>query len=97
VTDAELRNLLQDCLRLWQVTGRVTVTKTGIAIETPDGIFTVTRAAPDLRPVRWFHETPERAAAGRPARATPSIVALLSALRNAMQGSGGSALRIAGA
>ena len=45
-------------------------------------MFSIARADPDLRPVRWFLQTPERRAAGRPARAAPSIVAALSALRN---------------
>jgi hypothetical protein len=94
VTDAELRNLLTDCLRLWEVDGKVTVRDADVAIETPDGVFTVARADPDLRPVRWFYSTPERAAAGRPPRAAPSIVALLSALRNAMEGEGGDRLRV---
>ena len=39
---------------------------------------------PDMRPVRWLLQTPERRAANRPPRATPSIVALLTALRNAL-------------
>jgi hypothetical protein len=94
VTDAELRNLLIDCLRLWEVEGKVTVRDTDVAIETPSGVFTVARADEDLRPVRWFYSTPERAATGRPPRAAPSIVALLSALRNAMGGEGGDWLRV---
>jgi hypothetical protein len=97
VTDAQLRVLLLDCLKLWEVPGSVAVDDTGIGIETPGGRFAVTRAAPDLRPVRWFYQTPERAAARRPPRAAPSIVALLSALRNAMGGAGGDRLRIGGA
>ncbi|HVY16675.1 MAG TPA: hypothetical protein VHB27_15730 [Rhodopila sp.] len=96
MTDAELRNLLTDCLRLWAVAGTVTVRDSGLAIETPDGTFTVARADAALRPVRWFYATPERTAAGRPPRAAPSIVALLSALRNAMGGEGGDRLRVGG-
>ena len=96
MTDAQFRSLLLDCLKLWEVKGKVTVRDTGLAIETPNGIFTVARADPDLRPLRWFYQTPERAAAQRPPRAAPSIVALLSALRNAMEGAGGKRLRIAG-
>jgi hypothetical protein len=94
VTDAELRSLLLDCLKLWEVTGKVTAQSVGLAIETPAGQFTVSRADPGLRPLRWFYQTPERAAAQRPPRAAPSIVALLSALRNAMEGAGGDRLRI---
>ena len=96
MTDAQLRALLLDCLKLWKVTGKVTVGDTDVAIETPDGTYTVARADADLRPLRWFYQTPERAAAGRPFRAAPSIVALLSALRNAMGGAGGDRLRIGG-
>ena len=97
MTDAQLRTLLLDCLKLWEVKGKVTAGETGLAIETPDGVFTVSRADRGLLPVRWFYQTPERAAAQRPPRAAPSIVALLSALRNAMGGTGGDRLRIGGA
>jgi hypothetical protein len=97
VNDAQLRVLLLDCLRLWEVKGKVTMRDTGLAIEAPDGLFTVARADPELSPVRWFYQTPEREAAGRQPRAAPSIVALLSALRNAMGGTGGDRLRIGGA
>jgi hypothetical protein len=86
VTDAELRALLLDCLKLWQVAGKVMAGCEGLRVETPDGVFTVTRADPDLRPLRWFYQTPERRAAQRSPRAAPSIVALVSALRNAMEG-----------
>jgi len=94
MTDAELRGLLTDCLRLWDVAGKITVRDTDIAIDTPTGLFTLARAPTDLRPVRWFYQTPERQAAGRPPRAAPSIVALLSALRNVMDGTGGNRLRV---
>jgi hypothetical protein len=97
MTDAQLRGLLLDCLKLWGVAGKVTVHDDGVVIDTPDGAFIVTRAEPDLRPIRWFYQTPERAAAGRAPRAAPSIVALLSALRNAMAGAGGDRLRVGGA
>jgi hypothetical protein len=96
VTDAQLRVLLLDCLKLWEVTGSVTVDDTGVGVDTSDGRFTVTRADPGLAPVRWFYQTPERAAARRPPRAAPSVVALLSGLRNAMGGVGGDRLRIGG-
>jgi hypothetical protein len=97
MTDAQLRGLLLDCLKLWEVKGKVTAGHTCLAIETPGGVFTVARADPDLRPLRWFYQTPERAAAGLPARAAPSVVALLSGLRNAMEGTGGDRLRIGSA
>jgi hypothetical protein len=98
VTEAQLRALLLDCLKLWEVPGKVTASSEGLRVETPDGVlFTITRADPDLRPLRWFYQTPERQAAQRSARAAPSIVALLSALRNAMEGAGADRLRIGGA
>ncbi|HEY0184285.1 MAG TPA: hypothetical protein VGC09_15855 [Rhodopila sp.] len=97
MTEAQFRTLLLDCLKLWEVPGRVTVREHDVAIETPAGLFTVARADPDLRPLRWFYQTPEREAARRPPRAAPSIVALLSALRNAMEGAGGDRLRVGGA
>ena len=94
MTDAELRALLLDCLVLWDVKGKVTVREADVAIETASGVFSVARAGADMRPVRWFLQTPEREAAKRPPRAVPSIVALLSALRNVMEGSGGDRLQI---
>ena len=97
MTDAQLRALLLDCLKLWEIEGKITADDTGLLIETPNGRFAVSRADPDLRPVRWFYQTPERDAAGRPPRAAPSIVALLSGLRNAMGGAGGDRLRVGGA
>jgi hypothetical protein len=96
VTDAQLRSLLLDCLKLWEVEGKVVVRDSDVAIETAGGVFTVGRADVDLRPLRWFYQTPERAVAGRPARAAPSVVALLSGLRNAMGGTGGDRLRVGG-
>jgi hypothetical protein len=97
VTEAQLRSLLMDCLKVWEVAGIVVVRDTDVAIETAEGVFTVARADVTSRPLRWFYQTPERAAAGRPPRATPSIVALLSRLRNAMDGAGGERLRVGGA
>jgi hypothetical protein len=96
MTDAQLRALLLDCLKLWEVEGKITAADPGLIIHTPLGPFTVARADPDLRPARWLYQTPERAAAQRPPRAAPSIVALLSALRNAMGGTRGERLRIGG-
>ena len=94
MTDAQLRGLLLDCLKLWDVGGTVSAAAAGLVIETPAGCFTVSRAHPGLRPARWFYQTPWRAAAGRPDRAAPSIVALLAALRNAMEGAGGDRLMV---
>jgi hypothetical protein len=96
VTDAELRGLLLDCLKLWDVKGRLAAGAEGWEIATQDGVFSISRADVDLRPVRWFLQTPERRAAGRPARAAPSIVAALSALRNNLGAASGQKLRIGG-
>lgn len=96
MTDAQLRSLLADCLVLWDIEGRISARDDGLAIDTPAGTFGVHRAGIELRPLRWFCQTPERAAAGRPPRAVPSVVALLSALRNAMAGAGGDRLRVGG-
>jgi hypothetical protein len=108
MTQAELRNLLIDCLVLWAVPAKVELESDGaapgagarddggIVLHAPDGDYVVRPAPADLQPVRWFMQTPERAAAGRPARAIPSIVALLSALRNTLGAEGGSRLRVGG-
>jgi hypothetical protein len=93
-TDAELRALLIDCVTLWNVKARVAVGAEGIEIATGSGTFLIQRAAPDMRPVRWLLQTPERRAANRPPRATPSIGAALTALRNALGAETGNKLRI---
>lgn len=90
----EVYNLLRDCLLLWDVAARVTVGSDAITIDTSDGTFTLRSAPAGARPVRWFLQTPARAAANRPPRALPSIVATLSALSNALGGGSGSTLRI---
>lgn len=94
MTNAELRTLLLDCLTLWDVRGRVTADDDHVTIATAEGAFSLERASPDLRPVRWLLQTPARQAAHRPPRAVPSIVALLSALRTALGADGGARLRI---
>ncbi len=96
VNTTQLRALLRDCLTLWEVAGVVSPGPDGLFIETDAGRFSVAPAEPDLRPVRWFYQTPERASAGRPPRAVPSVVELLAALRNAMEGAGGDRLRVGG-
>ncbi len=93
-SDAELRALLIDCLTLWNVEARVAAGDDGMLIDTAGGRFVVQRAAPALRPLRWSLQPPERRAAHRPPRATPSIGALLAALRNALGAEGGNRLRI---
>lgn len=88
--------LLRDCLLLWGVEGQLAKAADGWDIETADGAFSIARADPASRPVRWFLQTPERRAAGRPARAAPSIVAALSSLRNNLGAGSGQKLRIGG-
>jgi hypothetical protein len=96
VTDAELRALLLDCLKVWEIDGRLSLSDEGCEIETKDGVFSIARADAELRPARWMLQTPERRAAGRPARAAPSIVAALSALRNNLGAAAGEKLRVGG-
>jgi hypothetical protein len=93
-THAELRALLADCLMLWGVQGRVVADDVGVTINTGDGAFSLQHAPPNLRPARWLLQTPPRQAANRPPRAAPSIVALLTALRNALGAASGTPLRI---
>ncbi|MBN8899462.1 MAG: hypothetical protein J0H57_00375 [Rhodospirillales bacterium] len=94
MTPADLRALLRDSLLLWETEAATTIDGTGVAIRTADGTYHAAPAPPDLRPARWFLQTPERAAAGRPPRAILSVVALLSALRNALGATRGARLRV---
>ena len=97
MTQAELRALLSDCVALWGIEAKVAVAAAGSAVTANNGTYVVEPAPSDMRPVRWLLQTPERRAADRPPRAAPSIVALLSALRKALGGDGGVALRIGAA
>lgn len=81
VTQAELRALVADCLAVWGATGRVEPDGDGVAITTAAGRCAVRPAAPELRPVRWWVETPERLAAGRRPRPATSIGAALAVVR----------------
>ncbi|MBV9249618.1 MAG: hypothetical protein JO227_10300 [Acetobacteraceae bacterium] len=94
MTTSELHGLLRDCLVLWGVRSRIQVQDDCLSITTSEGTFRVSAAGAELRPVRWFLHTPDRTAAGRPPRALPSIVALLSALRSAIGAEGGKVVRI---
>ena len=96
MTDTELRGLLSDCLKLWGVRARLVHSAGGWTVEAEAGAFSIARADPALRPARWFLQTPERLAAGRPPRAAPSIGAALSALRNTLGVKPGDGLRIGG-
>jgi hypothetical protein len=60
---AELRGLLLDCMRLWQVDATVTGVAEGVEIVATDGTFLVQRSPREMRPVRWLLQTPERRAA----------------------------------
>jgi hypothetical protein len=91
---SEVCNLLRDCLQLWNVAARIAPATDAIMVHTAGGTFTLQSAPTDARPVRWFLQTPARAAANRPPRALPSIVAALSALCNALGGGSASTLRI---
>ena len=71
ITDAELRALLVDCVRLWGVQDKVAAADDGWRI----GDCVVRRG---VAPMRWVVETPART------RAVPSVVALLTALRRAL-------------
>jgi hypothetical protein len=69
---------------LWGVRGRVTVRGAGVEIAVDQASLQLEPAAADVRPVRWLLQTPERRAANRPPRATPSIGAALTVLREAL-------------
>ncbi len=97
MTDAEVLGLLRDCLKLWDIPAQPRPDEDGWTIETEDGAFAIGRADPDLRPARWWLQTPERRAAARPPRMAPSIVAALSALRNNLGAARGPKARVGGA
>jgi hypothetical protein len=82
VTQAELINLLRDCLTLWGADATPQAHEASVRLTTAGGYYDITAMPPDLRPARWSLQTPTREAAGRPARMHPSIGALLAALRN---------------
>jgi hypothetical protein len=94
MTEAELRALLIDCVALWGIAAKVAVASAGIEITADDATYHVAPAPLDMRPVRWLLQTPERRAADRPPRAVPSIVALLTTLRNALGAESGNKLKI---
>ncbi|MCX7383413.1 MAG: hypothetical protein NT133_18805 [Alphaproteobacteria bacterium] len=75
ISDAELRGLLVDCLRLWDVVGRVSAEAEGLVITAGDARCVVERGP---SPTRWF------LTAGARRRAVPSVPALLSAVRRAL-------------
>ncbi len=90
-----------NCVRCWWIASGCGASKrasqsvrTRVEIAASAGTFLLQRAPEDMRPVRWLLHTPERRAAGRPPRTAPSIVALLTALRDALGAEGGNKLRI---
>jgi len=89
MTDAELRALLLDCLTLWGVTGRVEAADSGMQVIVDTTKLRIERASADMLPVRWLLHRP-----GRSPRAAPSIVAVLTALRNALGAEAGNKIRI---
>jgi hypothetical protein len=94
---SQLRGLIADCLSVWGVQGRISPCAEGVEIVVAGRSFLLQRAPVDMRPVRWLLQTPERRAANRPPRAAPSIVAVLTGLRNALGAEGGNRLRIGAA
>ena len=71
ITCAELHALLRDCAQLWGAQTEVVADEDGLRI----GACIVRRGTP---PVRWIVATPTRT------RGVPSVVALLSTLRRAL-------------
>ena len=88
MTDAELANLIADCLALWGVAGRVAPAEGGISVVDGAGarqtLCTVARAPAERRPARFLLQTASRKAAGRPPQAASSITGLLGGLRDAL-------------
>jgi len=82
VTQAELADLLRDCLILWGAKAEMASGDRSVTLATPAGCYEIAAVAAGLRPARWSLQTPARAAADRPPRMHPSIGALLAALRN---------------
>lgn len=83
VGQAELRDLLADALVLWEVPGRVTAERAGVAVTVAGARAVVTPADPALCPVRWFVTTPERAG-----RAAASVAGVLGVVRAWAQAQG---------
>jgi hypothetical protein len=84
MTDAELANLLKDCLVVWGVSGRVLPTAEGISVIVDAAECMVWRAPPERRAARWLLQTEARAVAGKPPQAANSITGLLGGLRDAV-------------
>ena len=91
MTPADLRALLRDALKLWSIRAHVTVEPTHLAITHNQKTYRITQGP---APTRWFLQTPDREAASRPPRPTPSITALLTARRAALGVPRGGSARI---
>lgn len=78
---ADLRALLRDAIRVWDIQARVTVEHDHIAVTHGPDTFRITQGA---APIRWFLQTPVRESNARPPRPAPSITALLTTLRAAL-------------
>ena len=91
MTPADLRALLRDALKLWDIQARVTVEPDHMALEHGPNTYRITQGPP---PTRWLLQTPQREAAHRPPRPAPSITALLTALRAALGVPSGGSARI---
>lgn len=74
-TDAELRALLLDCLKLWETGGTVTAGEHGLTVAAGG---TLVRVRQGPAPTRYFITADDRT------RPVPSVVALLSAVRRAL-------------
>ncbi|MFH1558196.1 MAG: GTP-binding protein [Pseudomonadota bacterium] len=94
MTQADLRGLIADCLRLWGIWGRCAAHGDGVEVRTASGLFLHIRQAHAAEgPARWMLET--RGGAARPPRPAASIVGLLGALRKALGGgTAGPALKV---
>ncbi len=84
MTDAELANLIADCLVLWGVAGRVVPGAGGISVLAGEIACTLTRTPAEQRPARFLLQTAAREAAGHPPQAASSITGLLGGLRDVL-------------
>ena len=85
MTDAELRALLVDCLRVWGVGGRVEAGDANtVRVIFGTERFVLQRAGGEEYPARWLLRTPLREAAGRGPRTAASVTSALRALRTAL-------------
>lgn len=84
MTNAELANLVTDCLAVWGVEGRVVATEAGISVDGAGTSCTIARTSPEQRPARWLLQSERRAASGRAPQAVSSITGVLGGLRAAL-------------